>query len=79
MTSKRKTGGRHEFVDSDSLAHLDDKLGKHAKIGGRKLYREKQYKYGLWQPEYEHKNGLEFEPSEKKPSFWRRLKKLFGK
>lgn len=33
--SIRTSGGTHDFVDDDSLEYLDDKLGKHAKIGGR--------------------------------------------
>ena len=37
MASKRKSGGKFDFVAPDNeLEHLDNKLGKHAKIGGRK-------------------------------------------
>ena len=39
MTSRRTTDGLHEFVDTDTLEHLDAQLGRHAPpMGTKKTY-----------------------------------------
>lgn len=35
MTSTRRSGGLHDFVDGDNWENLEPYLGKHAKIGGK--------------------------------------------
>lgn len=48
MVSRRKSGGRFDFVASDNeLEPLDNKLGRHAKIGGRQIERKSKYEESL--------------------------------
>jgi len=43
MPSRRTTDGLHEFVDNDTLEHLDAQLGRHAPPMGTRKTTTTQY------------------------------------